>query len=67
MLRVCTTDVKEALSVYLEVLICESVILFLPLMCNSSNIELTRPKGWICIFLYFVAISAFYYSASGNS
>jgi len=52
--------VKEAILIYLVVLVCQSLLLLVPLMCNSSNIELTRPKGWMCIWVYVLSLAYYF-------
>jgi len=56
--------IEEAIFVYLLVLTVQSMLLLLPLWCGSKTITLTRPKGWVFIFVYIVAIVLFYYFVS---
>ena len=37
--------VTEAMLIYLVVLVSQSVLLLVLLLCNSNNTELTRPEG----------------------
>merc|ERR1719228_1750475 len=56
--------VTEAILIYLVVLVSQSVMLLVPLLCNSNNIVLTRPKGWMCIWVYLLSLLCFYYFVS---